>query len=134
MAASLMGIGAVGGLTAWDTATLSAGKGIRLAWARCTVRSELNAILAAPFDDQGAYAVPPTFAADGTVRLTVVQVRGGDTGDSPHDEQQVTVTAFDPRSTSTVLASATALKARSLGGRADIVAAQNGVLLGCPQR
>ena len=136
VAAALMGLGVVGGLTAWDTASISAGKAVRIAWARCVVRGELQAILAAPFDDQGRYAVPPAFAADNTVTVTVSRVRGSGDGDTdaPGDEQQVTVTAFDPQSTSSALAQSTALKTRALDGRTGIVAAQGDVTGGCPAR
>lgn len=134
VATALMALGVVGGLTAWDTASVSAGKALRLAWARCTVRAELNAVLAAPYDDHGFYPVPAAYGADGTLRIDTVQVRGGDDIDTPADEQRITVTAFDPLSRSSALARATALKSRALGGSADIVAAQGGVVAGCPAR
>lgn len=134
VATALMGLGVVAGLTAWDTASISAGKALRLAWARCTVRAELNAVLAAPYDDQGSYPVPPAYGADGTLRIDAAQVRGSDGVDTPADEQRITVTAFDPLSRSHVLAAATALKSRALGGRADIVGGQDAVVTGCPPR
>ncbi|HEY4028446.1 MAG TPA: hypothetical protein VGO86_18610, partial [Candidatus Dormibacteraeota bacterium] len=85
VASALMGIGVVGGLTAWDTASVSAGRAVRDAWASCIVRAELDAILSAKYASPNAaggspYNVPPEFAADGTVRVTVVPpstARGG---------------------------------------------------------
>src|SRR2546430_13789710 len=38
VASALLGIGVVAGLTAWDTASMSANKAIRLAWARSEER------------------------------------------------------------------------------------------------
>jgi Tfp pilus assembly protein PilV len=130
VASALMGIGVVGGLTAWDTASMSAARAVRIAWANCIVRSEMDAILSAQYQtDQ--YAVPPTFKADGTVTVDVAPApaRSG--------EQVVTVKAFDPTSNHTiVLAQVSALKASALaGGKSmDDTGVLDDVALGCPQR
>jgi hypothetical protein len=132
VASALMGIGVVGGLTAWDTAAMSASRAVRIAWANCIVHAELNAILSAPYDETN-YPVPPEFTGDHTVRVAVSPSRGAP--DSPGEEQVVTVQAVDPRSGSTVLAQVSALKTRALAGGKDL---NGGVLsdamLGCPQR
>ena len=132
VASALMGIGVVAGLTAWDTAALSASRALRIAWANCIVHSEMNAILAAPYD-AGGYDVPPEFRDDHTVRVAVAPSRGAP--GSAGEEQVVTVQAVDPRSGSTVLAQVSALKTRALAGAKDL---NGGVLsdamLGCPAR
>ncbi len=130
VASALMGIGVVAALTAWDTASVSAAKALRLAWANCIVRSELDAILSAPYD-AGGYAVPSPFDSDGTVQVAATGVRGG--GGTPGDEQQVTVQAFDPQSKA-LLARVSALKARSLQGNKDMSSTLSDVRVGCPAR
>ncbi|HSR23141.1 MAG TPA: hypothetical protein VLW53_06295 [Candidatus Eisenbacteria bacterium] len=132
VASALMGIGVVAGLTAWDTASMSAARAVHQAWATCIVRAELDAVLSAPFAD--GYTAPAPFDSDGTVTVSVAgAVRGS--GGSPDEEQRVTVEAHDPRSKSAVVARATALKARALQGRKPY---DDGVLrdvmLGCPAR
>ena len=129
VASALMGIGLVAGVTAWDTASVSAAKAVRMAWANCIVRSELDAALSSPWADH--YATP--FDADGTVKVVVVTVpaRAG-----AGQEQLLTVQAIDPQS-GAVLAQATALKVLALQGRKDLNS-QPGVIsdvkLGCPAR
>jgi hypothetical protein len=132
VASALMGIGVVAGLTAWDTASMSASKAVRLAWANCIVRAQLDAVLSAPFAD--SYDPPDPFGADGTVQVTVrSRVRGG--AGSTGEEQQVTVQARDPREKSAVIAETTALKARALqGGKAYDSSVVRDVMLGCPAR
>ena len=132
VASALMGIGVVAGLTAWDTASMSAARAIRQAWATCIVRAELDAVLSAPFAD--GYTAPEPFASDGTVRVTVASaVRGSD--GSPDEEQRVTVEARDPRAKSAVVAQATALKARALqGDKPYDDGVLRDVMLGCPAR
>jgi hypothetical protein len=127
VASALMGIGVVAGITAWDTASLSAGKALRLAWGSCIVRSELDAVFAAPY--AGSYPVSSPFDADGTVQVTVADVpgRGG-------EEQQVTVQAFDPQS-HVLLGQLTALKASALAGNKSMDSyTLNDVKVGCPAR
>jgi Tfp pilus assembly protein PilV len=128
VASALMGIGVVGGLTAWDTASMSASRAVRIAWANCIVRSEMDAILSAQYSD--SYDVPSAFsgAGDGTVDVDVTARRGG-------SEQVVTVKAFDPTSGHTiVLAQASALKARALAGDEPIDEPLGDVGQGCPKR
>jgi prepilin-type N-terminal cleavage/methylation domain-containing protein len=132
VASALMGIGVVAGLTAWDTASMSAGQAVRLAWANCIVRSEMDAILSAAWDPSG-YAVPDPFNADHTVQVAVIPVpaRGPTTAWS--DEQRVTVRALDPQSNA-VLAQVTVLKTRALSGLESIGGTLSDVRLGCPAR
>jgi prepilin-type N-terminal cleavage/methylation domain-containing protein len=108
VASALLGIGVVVGLTTWDTATVTASKAVRQSWARCTARSELDAILAAPWSADGsAYTVPSS-----GVKLEVTPIPRGT---SAGDEQRVTVSVVDPQSTQ-VLFQASALKVRALAG------------------
>src|SRR5207248_2194054 len=115
IASALLGIGVVGGLTAWDTATMSAGRAVRQAWATCVVRSELDAIISAQYATD-RYAVPADLDAGGAVRVAVAPVTTGGRGapGTPGEEQLVTVQAYDPQAPSTVLAQASALKTRAL--------------------
>ena len=111
----------VGGITAWDTATISAGKAVRQAWARCMVRSELDAIAAAP-DNSSGYASP-----DPNVGVSVSGV--GRSG-----EQQVTVVARDPQS-QMLLFQASILKATALAGTKNIATEPQiltDIQYGCP--
>ena len=55
MAAALLGIGIVTGLTAVNTAQAGAREAARQAWGTCVVRAEANAIEAAPWSDSFAY-------------------------------------------------------------------------------
>src|SRR5215472_96757 len=92
VASALMGIGVVGGLTAWDTASMSAARAVRIAWANCIVRSEMDAVLSAQY--QGSYDVPAPFGpvalgGDDTLHVDVTSQRGG-------AEQLITVKAYDP--------------------------------------
>jgi Tfp pilus assembly protein PilV len=129
VASALMGIGVVGGLTAWDTASLSAARAVRIAWANCIVRSEMDAILSSKYDAQ-SYKVPGAFQADGTLQVAVEPLAN-------RPEELVTVTAYDPTSNHTVvLAQVSALKAAALAGGKSM--GDGGVLddvaLGCPAR
>ena len=128
VASALMGIGVVGGLTAWDTASMSAAKAVRIAWANCVVRSEMDGILSAEYAD--SYPVPNQFGvdADDSVHVDVTSQRGG-------AEQLVTVTAYDPTSSHTiVLARTSALKARALAGDKTTGDPVLDVGQGCPKR
>lgn len=131
VASALLGIGVVAGLSAWDTAILSAQKGVRQAWARCVVRSELDAILAAPFDSSSYPAPPPQQTGSSTsssVLVTVTNVRGnaGDIG----EEQLVTVEALDR---GTTLFKVSALKLRATQGAAIVDSrVLNDMTSGCP--
>jgi hypothetical protein len=131
VASALMGIGVVGGLTAWDTASMSAGRAVRDAWAACIVRAELDAIMSAQY--AGSYPVPSQFstdAGDGTVTVQVAAPPGNRGG----AEQMVTVEAFDPQSRSTVLARMTVLKSRALAGERTMADTLDEVKVGCPAR
>jgi hypothetical protein len=125
VASALMGIGVVGGLTAWDTASMSAGRATRIAWANCIVRSEMDGILSEQY--AGSYDVPSPFDDDGTLAVTVTPVRGG-------AEQLVIVKAFDPTDHSAVLAQASALKASALAGSESDENPLTDVAQGCPKR
>ena len=131
IASALLGIGVVAGLTAWDTAIMSAQKGVREAWARCIVRSELDAILAAPFDSSSYPAPAPQLTGSSTsssVSVTVVRVRGN-AGDVS-EEQLVTVEALDRGRT---LFRASALKLRATQGASLVDASVlNNMNAGCP--
>lgn len=121
VASALLGIGVVAGLTAWDTASMSADRALRLAWGNCIARAELDELLAAPY--AGSYSDLPPY-----VRVTVTSLdsRLG-------EEQKITVAALDPRDGSAVT-QAVALKARVLSGGKALDSNNNDVLLGCPAR
>jgi Tfp pilus assembly protein PilV len=125
VASALMGVGVVGGLTAWDTAALSAGKAVRIAWANCIVRSEMDGILSEQY--ASSYGVPSAFDGDGTLVVTVTPVRGD-------AEQLVTVKAYDPTDHRAVLAQASTLKARALAGDESSGNPLSDVAQGCPNR
>src|SRR2546429_9239687 len=61
VASARLASGVVAGLTAWDTASMSASRAIRLAWGNCVARAELDAILSAPFADSYDQPAPPAF-------------------------------------------------------------------------
>jgi Tfp pilus assembly protein PilV len=132
VASALLGIGVVAGLTAWDTASMSAARAVRLAWANCIVRADMNAILSAPY--ASGYVPPSPFAADGTVQVSVTTPPSR----SADQEQQVSVQAYDPRENSRLLASATALKSKALQGSKQydgtVVGPSGDVMLTCPAR
>jgi Tfp pilus assembly protein PilV len=127
VASTLLAIGVVAGVTAWDTATISARTAVRQAWARCIVRSELDAILSARWQDDN-YAAPPG------VTVTAPIVRGS--AGSANEERLVTVVAKDPQS-SVELARVSALKLRALEGQKSMGTLQDDgvgtdVYRGCP--
>ena len=140
VASALMGIGVVTGLTAWDTAAMSASRAVSLAWAQCIVRAELDAIVSSPYNDS-TYAVPDRFGpppgGDDTVVVQVTQVPGRPIGspgsESPGDEQLVTVRAYDPTSHAQ-LALHMVQRTRAMGGARQLNDALDEVMLGCPQR
>jgi len=82
VAAALLGIGIVTGLTAVNTAQAGAREAARQAWGTCAVRAEANAIEAAPWSDSFAYPVAHNVVLDnesvtgrGQGRLQVMDVR-----------------------------------------------------------
>lgn len=83
VAAMLLGIGVVAGITAWNTATLGAKEATRKAWATCVGRSEMEAVLAT-----SGYLQPPP--PNVGVQVTWAA--------SPATLQTVTVTVLDPES------------------------------------
>jgi prepilin-type N-terminal cleavage/methylation domain-containing protein len=134
VASALLGVGVVAGLTAWDTASMSATHAIRQAWANCIVRAQLDAVLAAPY--AFSYTPAEPFSGDGTLTVTSPRVRGNN--GTPDEEQLITVEARDPAARTRVVATATALKSRALeGGKPydDTVRQLTGDLrMGCPAR
>lgn len=124
VASALLGIGVVTGLTAWDTATLSAQKAVRQTWTHCIVRSQLDAILAAPWSESGDYPHPDL------VTVTVTPPSGRPTSGAGA-EQRVTVQARDPQTSQLIQASV--LKVRSLQGNKTMDGTvTSDVLVGCP--
>ena len=116
VAAMLLGIGVVVGITAWNTATLGAKEATRRAWATCVGRSEMEAVLAT----SGAGYPKPVPANVG------VQVAPAA---SPGTLQTVTVTVVDPESHTpvyTVSALKSAILATGPTPNTDLIAA------GCP--
>jgi Tfp pilus assembly protein PilV len=129
VASALLGIIGMVGITAWDTAILAAQRAVRQAWAECMVRSEMDAILAAPWSDPLAgYPVPDARL----MRVTVTAARPSTSAQG--DEETVLVQALDSRSGDVVFQAA-ALKVRALQGNKPLVAG-NGVTTdvtyGCP--
>ena len=117
VAAMLLGIGVVVGITAWNTATLGAKEATRKAWATCVGRSEMEAVLAT-----SGSGVPNPLPSNVSVQVSP----------SPGPNvtlQTVTVTVMDPESQAPAY-TVKALKApRLLGG------APSGTLpqpVGCP--
>jgi Tfp pilus assembly protein PilV len=98
VAASLLGVGVVAGLVAWDSATAGARAAVTLARAQCLGQSEVEAVLSAPW--AAAYDAPPGVS----VEVATDPVPG---------LQRVTVTVLDPTSKAT-LYQATVLKAAAL--------------------
>ncbi len=87
VASALLGIVAVVALTAMDTATFGAKRGIREAWARCSVRQLANAIEGSAWDT--------TYASqDPNIRVVVAPPSGSGVTAT----QTVNVTARDPDS------------------------------------
>jgi Tfp pilus assembly protein PilV len=126
VAAALLGIGIVTGMTAWDTATLSSQKAVRQTWAQCIVRSELDAILSAQWSDN-TYATPdPSVTVDVTLSPYGSRTSAG-------LEQLVTVTARDPASQQPIYR-ASILKVFALQGTKSMndQAVTSDVSIGCP--
>lgn len=85
VAAMLLGIGVVVGITAWNTATLGAKEATRKAWATCVGRSEMEAVLAT-----SGSGVPNPLPSNVAVQVSPAA--------SPATLQTVTVTVMDPES------------------------------------
>jgi type II secretory pathway pseudopilin PulG len=127
VAAALLGIVGMVGVTAWDTAIMSAKRAVRQAWAECLVRSELDAVLAAPWAEPSAgYPVPDP----SLMRLQVTFARPTS---GQGEEEGILVKVIDPQS-GDVLYQGAALKVLALQGNKPMTA--SGVLTdiayGCP--
>lgn len=131
VASAILGIVGLVGVTGWDAATNAAQKGVRQAWARCVVRSEADAILAAPWSDPAA-GYP---SSDPSLVHVSVQAQQGRPAGGPGAEQQVVVQALDPTSGG-VLFQVTVLKVSALQGAktmdSSVVGPQGDVTVGCP--
>jgi Tfp pilus assembly protein PilV len=127
VASALLGIVGMVGLTAWDTAVQSSKTAVRLAWAQCMVRSELDAVLAAPWADS-SYPTPNSSLL--TVAVTPVASRPAQ---GPGQEQSVLVQAIDPQSRA-ILYEAAALKVQALQGNKPLDAGVlSDIVAGCPK-
>jgi Tfp pilus assembly protein PilV len=104
VAAALLGITAVVGLTAWDTALMAAHDATHAAWARCLARSQMEAVLAEPWSDPGS-----GYQSADPSNISVVVTGSGQEGNT----QVVTVTV-GPSSDPTYRL--VALKSRALAG------------------
>jgi hypothetical protein len=128
VASALLGIVGMVGLTAWETAINSSRTAVRLAWAQCMVRSELDAILASPWYANGYRSADPTLMS-----VSVTPVR---TAPTQGQEQEILVVVRDPQ-TGDILYQAAALKVYALQGSAQKdIQVQDGILtdvtFGCP--
>lgn len=120
IASALLGVAVVVGITAWDTATVGAKAATRKAWATCTGRSEMEAVLANP---GVGYPSPLPYV---TIQTTPVPSFSG--------LQQVTVSVRDPESNATIY-SVSALKATQLDSGPSASASQvASIPAGCPSR
>ena len=117
VAVALLGIGAVAGLTAWDTATRGAQAASHRAWAMCVGRTEMEAVLAT---SGPGYPAPP----DRNVKITVTSGA----------LQTVTVTVNDPVSGSPMYR-LSALKSTALSGTGspDARTVSDAITRGCPK-
>lgn len=119
IASALLGVAVVVGITAWDTATVGAKAATRKAWATCTGRSEMEAVLASP----GAGPSP----------LPYVTIQAAPVPNYP-GLQQVTVSVNDPESKAT-LYNLSALKATQLDAGVSVSTSQiTSIPAGCPSR
>ena len=116
VASALLAIGVVVGLTALDTASFAARQAVWQTWAQCAVRTESEAVLAADWSPSGAYPAPTNVVVSALADPKIANL------------QRVTVTAYDPRSSS-ALSSATFLKPMRLSGTRGVDAAA--VQAGC---
>lgn len=128
VASALLGIVGMVGLTAWETAVNSSRTAVRLAWAQCMVRSELDAILASPWNASSYRSANPALMS-----VTVTAVRSLTT---QGQEQEILVVVRDPQ-TGDILYQAAALKVFALqGSGSKDIQTQDGVLTdvtyGCP--
>ncbi len=125
VASALLGIGVVAALTAWDAGATTASKAVRQAWARCTARSELDAILAAPYStNKNDYPTPSS-----KVQVSVQPIPRANPAAA---EELVTVSVVDPQSNQ-VLFEASALKVSALAGEKSMWSGTvPDINVGCP--
>jgi type II secretory pathway pseudopilin PulG len=123
VASALLGIVAVVALTTMDTATFAAKRGIREAWAQCSVRQLANAI-------EGSAWSTTYGSQDPYVQVTV----SGPGGIPPSNATQtVTVAAYDPDSGQRLYRSSF-LRVAALQGADPLVNALPNLASGCPAR
>src|SRR5215469_16740995 len=131
VASAILGIVGLVGVTGWDAATRAAQKGVREAWARCVVRSEADAILAAP------WSVPNVGypSSDPSLVQVTVQAQPGRPTSGFGAEEQVLVQAFDPTGAG-LLFQVTVLKVNALQGAKAMdgtaVGPTGDATVGCP--
>jgi hypothetical protein len=88
VASAIVGLTLVGGVAAIDEIVIGARQVSRQAWAECMQRGEIEAVMAAPWSDNGAYAAPSHVSVSATSLG----------GQGSHRVQQVTVAVSDPDS------------------------------------
>jgi hypothetical protein len=118
VAAGLLGLTAVGGMTAWDTAIIGSRQAVREAWARCVARGEMEAVLDAPYTTSG-YAAP--------AGVSVTTAGTGQFGVQELQEVIVSASAGGPAGKPYTLR---AMKARATAGSMSIDTAE--ITAGCP--
>jgi uncharacterized membrane protein len=119
VASALLGIVAVVALTTMDTATFAAKRGIREAWAQCSVRQLANAIEGSAWSTSYGSQSPSV----------VVTVSGPGGTPQPSATQTVTVAAYDPDSRQ-LLYRDSFLRVAALQGADQLSAAD--LASGCP--
>ena len=123
VAAALLGIAGVVALTALDTATFGAKRGVREAWAQCSVRQLANAI-------EGAAWSTSYGSQDPQVRVTA---SSSSDNPAPGATQVVTVSAYDPDS-GRLLYRVKFLRVAALQGAEPLSAALPNLAEGCPSK
>jgi hypothetical protein len=88
VASAIVGLTLVGGLVALDETVLGAHQVAHQAWAECMQRGAVEAVMAAPWSDNGAYPTPAH------VTLTAASL----SGQGSQRIQKVTVAVSDPDS------------------------------------
>lgn len=126
VASALLGIIGMVGLTAWDTAIMSARQAVRHSWAQCLARSELDAILAAPYSN-GPYPTP-----DQSLMRVSLQVPIGGGTRNPGQEQRVVVSVLDPQSGDVVFQAAAIKLAALQGAKTMDDRVLSDITAGCP--
>jgi hypothetical protein len=120
VASALLGIAAVVALTTMDTATFGAKRGIRQAWAKCSVRQLANAI------ESSAWS--PSYGSQNPN----IQAFVSPSGSGVTATQTVTVTANDPDS-GQLLFSVSFLRVNALQGADPLDSvALSSLVSGCP--